>query len=256
MNPKQDRPGARTPEDLERKYDFGGKFYDINKTIQQQNVAMEKQSQLFSSYVGTNDKSLEQLVTKYTQLLEKVSALEGNLKAMDDKVTEFDSKVTNATDNMCKAKAGFIYPLAGDKVPDGFLLCNGSSYSRTAYPELFAAIGTTWGAGNGTTTFNVPNLAERVPVGTGTGYALGATGGEATHKLTTDEMPSHSHTLGNPVGAGTGSTTGYMWSQSTQNWGKMSTASVGGSEAHNNMQPYAVCNYIIATGKTFVNTST
>lgn len=255
MNPKQDRPGARTPEDLERKYNFGENFHEIKETIQQQNAAMEKQSQWVSNFVGMTDKEIQALVKNYATLLEKVSALEGNLKTMDDKVTEFDSKVTNATDNLCKAKAGFIYPFAGGNVPDGFLLCNGSSYSRTAYPELFAAIGTTWGAGDGSTTFNVPNLAERVPVGAGGGYALGATGGEATHILTVDEIPAHTHGLRQASEEGT---PGYLPRYTNTTWGpteRMST-NTGGGKAHNNMQPYSVCNYIIATGKTFVNTST
>ena len=256
MNPKQDRPGARTPEDLERKYDFGGKFYDINQTIQQQNIAMEKQNQLFSNYVGTNDKALQTLVENYGKLLEKVSQLEGNLTKVDNRVTDTDNKVTNTVDSLCKAKAGFIYPFAGGTVPKGFLLCNGSSYSRTAYPELFAAIGTTWGAGNGSTTFNVPNLAKRVPVGVGSGYALGATGGEEKHTLTTSEMPAHTHTINIYAGSGSkgGGIVNYSGSAGASQYGTDSLA--GGNAAHNNMQPYTVVNYIIATGKTFVNTST
>ena len=92
-------------------------------------------------------------------------------------------------------KAGFIYPLASSVVPEGFLLCDGAAYSRTEYPELFAAIGTIYGEGDGSTTFNVPNLSTRVPVGAGDGYGLGDVGGEAEHTLTVTEMPSHSHNI-------------------------------------------------------------
>ena len=252
MNPKQDRPAARTPEDLERKYNFGENFHEIKQTIQQQNIAMEKQSQLFSNYVGTNDKALQNLVENYGKLREKVSTLENNLKTVD-------SKIGSTVESLCKAEAGFIKIFGGGKVPDGFLLCNGSSYSRTAYPELFAAIGITFGAGDGSTTFNVPNLATRVPVGKGTGYALGATGGEATHILTVNEMPSHSHNLSDPVvapGASGGGVAGMEWNTDSHNWGTRYAVATGGSQPHNNMQPYTVVNYIIATGKTFVNTST
>lgn len=66
-------------------------------------------------------------------------------------------------------KPGMIVPCAGNTVQDGYLLCDGSAISRTLYPELFAAIGTTYGAGDGSTTFNLPNgtlrlLGDTVPV--------------------------------------------------------------------------------------------
>ena len=69
-------------------------------------------------------------------------------------------------------------------------------------------------------------------------YIAGATGGEATHKLTINEMPSHSHTLQNPVGPTGGSVAGYVWSQQIENWGNMAAKAVGGSQPHNNMPPY------------------
>lgn len=73
-----------------------------------------------------------------------------------------------------KSKAGFIYPLALESAPEGFLLCDGSAVDRSLYIELFAAIGTTYGAGDGETTFNVPNLSARES-DTGVNYAI-ATG--------------------------------------------------------------------------------
>lgn len=148
-----------------------------------------------------------------------------------------------------KDRAGFVYSFAGSKAPAGFLLCDGVAYSRTAYSELFAAIGITYGAGDGSTTFNVPNYAGRVLVGSGGDYTLGATGGEATHTLTVAEMPSHSHTMESRTQAG------FMYgvpatAANVETIGDIETKSVGGSKPHNNMQPYAVANYIIATGKT------
>ena len=147
-------------------------------------------------------------------------------------------------------KAGFIYPLASSAVPEGFLLCDGTAYSKTEYPELFAAIGTIYGSGDGSTTFNVPNLQTRVPVGAGSGYELGTTGGEEKHTLTVEEMPSHDHYLPMYVSTGNskpGASVGYSENCGGTQWA--TSGYVGNSQPHNNMQPYTVVNYIIATGK-------
>ncbi|MBE5820449.1 MAG: hypothetical protein E7310_06545 [Clostridiales bacterium] len=94
---------------------------------------------------------------------------------------------------------GSVFQFASDNVPNKFLLCNGQAVSRTTYSQLFAVIGTTYGAGDGSSTFNVPNLKTRVPVGkdsSNTSFSsLGKTGGSATHTLSTNEMPSHTHTF-------------------------------------------------------------
>jgi microcystin-dependent protein len=86
-------------------------------------------------------------------------------------------------------------PFAGSVAPEGYLLCDGSAVSRTDYADLFAAIGTVYGAGDGSTTFNVPDLSGRVVLGVSQSHVLGSTGGEATHTLTEQEMPAHSHTV-------------------------------------------------------------
>ena len=94
---------------------------------------------------------------------------------------------------------GVVVPFAGGSgsVPSDFLLCDGQLVSRTTYATLFAVVGTTYGAGDGTTTFAVPNMQGVFPIGVGTlapdTYVLGVTGGEARHLLTTTEMPSHGH---------------------------------------------------------------
>lgn len=146
-------------------------------------------------------------------------------------------------------KAGFIYPLASDVIPDGFLLCDGTAYSRTDYPELFAAIGTVYGEGDGETTFNVPDLQTRVPVGTGEGYALGTMGGEAEHILTEKEIP--------PLNVNVfryGDSASDKWAfQADFTQVDTESGSAGTfvyeTEAHNNMQPYTVVHYVISTGK-------
>ena len=88
---------------------------------------------------------------------------------------------------------GAILPFAGSVIPEGFLLCDGRAVSRETYGNLFYEIGITYGAGDGSTTFNLPNMTNRVPVCDGSGFRLGSTGGEETHVLTGNELPGHTH---------------------------------------------------------------
>lgn len=89
----------------------------------------------------------------------------------------------------------------GGAVPSGWLLCDGSAVSRVTYSALFAAIGTTWGAGDGLTTFNLPDMRRRTSIGSGgtaiSGPAntLGSVGGEEKHTLTVAELAAHNHTI-------------------------------------------------------------
>lgn len=92
---------------------------------------------------------------------------------------------------------GFVMPFAGSTAPKGWLICDGSAVSRTIYSNLYSVIGTTYGSGNGSTTFNLPDLREATPKGTGlsgkssthissSGLSLGA--------FTNDRMKQHQHT--------------------------------------------------------------
>ncbi len=90
--------------------------------------------------------------------------------------------------------AGCTLPYAGSTIPEGWLLCDGSAVSRTTYATLFAAIGTTWGAGDTTTTFNLPDMRRRTAIGSGgsavagPANTLGSTGGH-------EQSQSHSHSF-------------------------------------------------------------
>jgi microcystin-dependent protein len=143
---------------------------------------------------------------------------------------------------------GIISMYGGVNSPTGYLFCNGQAISRTTYSRLFSVIGTIYGNGDGVNTFNVPNLQGRVPVGlkpTETIFnTLGNIGGTGAHTLSIDEMPAHTHTyLGvNSQNAASGvDNVAENAPRPTE-----TTSSTGGNQAHNNLQPYIVLNYIIS----------
>ncbi|MCI0998965.1 tail fiber protein [Ochrobactrum sp. C6C9] len=186
---------------------------------------------------------------------------------------------------------GEVKTFAGDTAPQGWLLCYGQAVSRTTYSALFAVIGTSFGAGDNGSTFNIPDLRGRIAVGrddmggpaanrltaAGSGIAattLGATGGAQNVVLSEGQMPFHSHggsttvagdhahanfsTRGNTQGAGNYlapsnggggdvllfGTTGVAGNHAHG----IQTDSRGGNQAHLNVQPSIIMNFIIRTG--------
>jgi len=107
---------------------------------------------------------------------------------------------------------GSVIQTARATAPTGWILCEGQEISRAEYSRLFNAIGTAYGSGNGSTTFNVPNLKGRVPVGRDSSQTefddLGETGGAKTVTLTEAQLPSHSHTTPNHSHTFSGTTAG------------------------------------------------
>lgn len=160
---------------------------------------------------------------------------------------------------------GTVLDFAGAVAPTGWLLCYGQSLLRADYPNLFAAIGTTYGTVDAT-HFTMPDCRGRAAAGKDNmggaaanrltnagvgnsginGSSLGATGGEDRHVITTNEMASHSHNINN-VGtgaAGTG-TGGVLFSANNVNNPVAVIDVIGNSHAHNNVQPTIVFNKII-----------
>lgn len=169
---------------------------------------------------------------------------------------------------------GSVQLFAGSSAPSGWLICDGQAISRTTYAALFAVIGTTYGAGDGSTTFNIPNLVNKTVRGSN---SLGKTGGSDTVTLSTANLPAHTHGAGSlaaasagahthtvPAGRNVGSVT-YCYDDG----GKMmkhqsttpatgeagahthtisgSTASVGSGSAVTITNPYVMLHYIIKT---------
>lgn len=163
---------------------------------------------------------------------------------------------------------GSIKEWAPGVVPAGWRKADGAALSRTTYAALFARIGTTFGAGDGATTFNLPNRAGRFGLGVNGSHPLGQTGGAETHVLTVDEMPSHNHGVNDPghthqqtidatynpatggfatlygqnnTGAN-GAASGFRTGSSGTG---ISTQNKGGGQAHNNMPPFLATNVLI-----------
>jgi microcystin-dependent protein len=147
---------------------------------------------------------------------------------------------------------GMLAPFSGTVVPVGWFEANGDAKSRTEYAALFAAIGTTWGAGDGSTTFNIPNLQGYVFAGVTPSFtALNAVGkktGAFTHLLSPAEtaIRAHSHSIGGGqtvVQRSTGGTTANTASQAGGTTGNV--AAEMAIEAHNNTQPTAAGLWLI-----------
>lgn len=157
---------------------------------------------------------------------------------------------------------GTVVTFAGSAPPAGWLLCDGSAVRREGdYAALFRAIGTTYGTGDGTSTFNLPDLRGRVALGrddmggsparrvTGASVGganaatLGGVGGEEAHALTVAELPAHTHP--SRIYAGLGSVgsggSGGIWQNSTGN----ETGPAGGNAAHSSTPPWIAVNYLV-----------
>ena len=149
--------------------------------------------------------------------------------------------------------------------PKYWALCNGQTLPINQNQALFSLMGTTYG-GNGQTTFGLPNLQGRVPIHMGNGHTLGETGGAETVTITSSTMPAHIHpayadtkvgnnTTSNPSGnypANTGSTP--LYSSGSSNMVTMypsMVSSTGGSQSHENRQPFTALNYCIALSGIF-----
>lgn len=171
---------------------------------------------------------------------------------------------------MSQPFVGQLAIFAGSFAPVGWAFCNGQALAIDQNPVLFQLIGTTYG-GDGQTTFNLPDLQGRVPVHQGqgpglSGFVQGQTGGAESVTLTTQQLPTHTHALGAAASANSSTPANtVLASEGGADASKVSIyapfdatsanmtallptslASAGGSQPHENRQPYLAINYIIA----------
>jgi microcystin-dependent protein len=182
----------------------------------------------------------------------EINYVDGVTSAIQTQLDALQSSISS----LSLVPVGTVVMYGGATAPDGWKLCDGTAYSRTVtYNNLFTAIGTTYGAGDGSTTFNVPDLRGRAPIGVGTGTgltarALGATVGTETHTLIESEMPAHTHSISPSMIVGGGHVdypaTGTAYSPVGNSPSSAVTiTSTGSGAAHPNMQPSTVVNFII-----------
>ena len=152
---------------------------------------------------------------------------------------------------------GEIRMFGGNFAPVGWLFCQGQLLHISEYDTLFNLIGTTYG-GDGQETFALPNLQSRMPMHVGSGFVLGQLGGVESLTLTTDQLPAHTHapvantaaTGPSPNGQYWASFANTMYSSQTPPPDPMAESALttaGSSQPHENMSPYQVINFILAT---------
>jgi microcystin-dependent protein len=152
---------------------------------------------------------------------------------------------------------GEIRMFGGNFAPVGWLFCQGQTLDISQYDALFNLIGTTYG-GDGQQTFQLPNLQSRMPMHVGTGFQLGQVGGVESVTLNTQQLPVHTHQpVGNSNAANTPSPNNMFWANFVNTMYSSQTPATpmapnalspsGGNQPHENMSPYQVINFIMAT---------
>lgn len=192
-------------------------------------------------------------------------AVEDEFENLTSQITGFLLKSFNADGTPLTAPASLAtVPVGGmmdwpaADAPVGWLLCEGQQVSRVTYNALYVVIGTTYGPGDGSLTFNVPDRRGRFSMGktaAGTGSTLGATGGSLDHTHTgpshTHTGPSHSHSLPTQAiegQAGTGFNVTSLTAASTGNGGTGATGASGTGATGSANPPYLALNSIIYAG--------
>lgn len=208
-------------EDLFGEGELSTIINNLRNQLLQDIAELEAQLADLETSLNASGLSLSGLAASITTLSQQIQGLQnskaninsptftGTPKTSQPLASSNDDQIaTTAFVKAFSVPIGVVLPYAGSSSPDDtFLLAQGQPISRVNYAVLFSLIGTTYGIGDGSTTFNLPNLTQRMPLGAGVGYDLGTAGGAATHTLSINEMPvhtptgslgAHTHTLNDP----------------------------------------------------------
>jgi microcystin-dependent protein len=200
----------------------------------------------FNSIASSSSTKIDKVTNGVAGNLPRITST-GNL---EDSGQDADTIVPVAT----------ILMYGGGTAPNGWLFCDGSAQLRTSFPELFSEIGTSFGEGDGNTTFNLPDLRDRFPLGQGAmggtdaglidlfDTGVGDANGEAEQFLSVPQLPSHNHNIqlfeggGGPINAFTQAIEGGPVASVESGTDIKNT---GGGEGHNNIPPFLALNFII-----------
>lgn len=232
--------------------------------------------------VSQHNPAMQDIASALTSSLDRdgKGGMRANLPMNGNKITGLepgtastDAATVGQISTATSIPLGAVIDYWGATPPDGYLFCAGQAVSRSTYADLFAVIGTAAGAGDGSTTFNLPDYRGRIGAGrdnmngssagrlnTLSSTTLGASGGSQTHTLTEAELaahdheitdPGHTHTSQQPSGSSSASTGGVFIFNDT-NAASTSSATTGievddagGGDPHNNVQPTIICNKIM-----------
>lgn len=228
---------------------------------------------LLSSQIASNTSRISALETAVSTnnntLSGQIAAINATLSNYGNRISALESSVSGLS---TLDVAGMVISISGNTIPTGWLPCDGRALNRVTYARLFTAIGTLYGGGDGTTTFNIPNCNGRMIVQQDNGAGnvpninIASIGGEWRHLLTKEEMPNHTHDIlltdspnrriynaegGNdwfgldPRSFAPGDVDNLV-PQQAANW-NYHNSSTGGGQAHNNMPPYITMQFIIRT---------
>lgn len=203
--------------------------------------------------------SLDTLVSLQDQLNQQNASVQASIAALQAAIIALSGLIPT----------GGILPYGKATAPTGFLLCDGAAVSRTTYAALYAVIGTGFGAGDGSTTFNVPDFGYRIPVGNTTGHGvnenasgsagtapsgasssagtIGAWSGSLTQTLVTANLPAHSHTIPVAVGGSLGGQAAFGSASGSSGNTIEPTGNTGSATAINTWPPLVLTAYIIKT---------
>ena len=238
LNLKADKSNTYTKSEVDTEIN------DLESTI---DVKLNNKADKSSTY--TKEETNQTIADNITEKAD-TSYVNNQLALKADKADtytkdEVDDMFDNPTITGDTLPVGSITLWSGTTTPTNWLLCDGREVSRETYSELFAAIGTAWGAGDGSTSFNLPDFTDKFALGAGGDVDLAETGGAKEVTLTVDQIPKHQHNVGSSPENDGSSYSVVLNGKGYSNNLQTATSFIGGGKPHNNMPPYVGSYYII-----------